>query len=321
VSPTAATTLGERLRGTFEVIDEPETVIPGTELAGRTWRDRYRAWRKSLPAEQRAPRELLLPRVERSVTVEEPAYMARHVGHVDLTPAELQAMVDGLGAWTATFPLRHGVRTTPDTMEAAVERVHRLFRRDLIGGTVADLLGDELGATTILDVGCNSGYFSFDLATRGAAHVDGVDLRDENIAQARFLAEHYGIDNVSFEVSDAEADVTEGQWDVVLNLGLLYHVTQPLALLRQTYDWCRRFAVIDTVCTLEPFSGYIVVGDRDVDRPVEGRAEIELHPTYRGAIDTIAAAGFSEVFEITGTAEEVPPAYASGSRRCFLAVK
>lgn len=314
-------TLGARARATFEVIDDPVTVIPGTELEGRTWRDRYRAWRKTLPTEQRSSRELLLPRVERRVAVEEPGYMVSHVGHASLSTAELQAEVDRLGAWTATFPLRGGVRTTPDTIEAAVERMHRLFRRDLIGGTVADLLGDELETTTILDVGCNSGYFSFDLADRGAAQVDGIDLRHENIAQARFLAEHYGIDNVSFEVSDAEADAPAGQWDVVLNLGLLYHVTQPLALLRQTYDWCRRFAVIDTVCTLEPFSGYIVVGDRDVDRPVEGRAEIELHPTYRGAIDTIGAAGFSEIIEITGTADETPPAYATGTRRCFLAVK
>jgi SAM-dependent methyltransferase len=313
--------LGDRARVTFDVIDDPVVVLPGTELDAGTWRDRYRAWRRSLPAEQRAPRELLLPRVERHVVVEEPTYMARHVGHADLSPDELQAEVDRLGTWTTTFPLRGGVRTTPDTIETAVERLHRLFRRDLIGGTVAELLGDELTGTTVLDVGCNSGYFSFDLADRGAASVVGVDLREENIAQARFLAEHYGIHNVSFEVSDAEADAPVGQWDVVLNLGLLYHVTQPLALLRQTYEWCRRFAVIDTVCTHEPFSGYIVVGDRDVDRPVEGRAEIELHPTYRGAIDTIRAAGFSEIIEITGTADETPPSYATGARRCFLAMK
>ena len=35
------------------------------------------------------------------------------------------------------------------------------------------------------------------------------------------------------------------QFDVVLNLGLLYHVVNPLQVIRRTYELCREFAIID----------------------------------------------------------------------------
>ena len=47
---------------------------------------------------------------------------------------------------------------------------------------------------SVLDIGCNSGWFSFDLAERGARSVDGVDLRAHNIEQARFLRDYFGFD-------------------------------------------------------------------------------------------------------------------------------
>jgi hypothetical protein len=58
-----------------------------------------------------------------------------------------------------------------------------------------------------------------------------------------------------------------------------------------------------------------------VTRPAEGRETIEFHPTYRGAIQTIRAAGFSQVIEIVGTSKQPHDLYARGVRRCFLAIK
>ena len=98
-------------------------------------------------------------------------------------------------------------------------------------------------------------------------------------------------------------------------------MTNPLQFLRQTYELCRKFAVIDTTCHRPPFSGYLLTGDIDVDKLTEGRDEVELHPTYRGVIDSIRFAGFSDVFEIVGHADPPHPLYASGNRRCFVAIK
>ena len=195
-----------------------------------------------------------------------------------------------------------------------------LYRRDVISNIVATLLGTTADAT-LLDIGCQSGFFSMDLADRGVGNVIGIDLRPNNIAQAHFLKEYFGVEHADFVVSDADALGTNFQADVVLNLGVLYHVVNPLPFIRQTYELCRHFAIIDTVTHREPISGYFMVGERDLNNPGEGKESFELHPTYRGAIDTIHYAGFREIYELTGDTDEIPEVYATGQRRCFLAIK
>jgi SAM-dependent methyltransferase len=127
--------------------------------------------------------------------------------------------------------------------------MHRMgFRRDLICGTVADLLGSDAAEARVLDIGCNNGFFSLDLADRGVGHVQGVDLRTSNIAQALFLRDRYGVENVEFAVSHAHDIGTPDQWDVVLNLGVLYHVVGGGAFpranckrpVRRPANWRRR---------------------------------------------------------------------------------
>jgi 2-polyprenyl-3-methyl-5-hydroxy-6-metoxy-1,4-benzoquinol methylase len=306
----------ERLREQFKIDTSIVSSLPEPQNA--TPQERYRNWRRKLPARQRTP-EYLLPRVVREdIGQEAPAWEVQR-GHMELSKRELKERVEELGPWYVQFRLGHGLSTMDDPVLGLRGRI--LFRRELITGTVAAILGESLAQTTVLDIGCNCGMFSLDIAARGAKRVDGVDLRDENIAQARFLAEHYGINNATFEVSDARHARPDTTWDVVLNLGVLYHVTQPLEFIRETYRVCRQFAVIDTVVHLEPVSGYFLFSGKNVENPAEGAEEFEFHPTYRGAIDTIRWAGFSEVFEIVGTARPPHGLYANGTRRCFLAVK
>ncbi len=108
---------------------------------------------------------------------------------------------------------------------------------------------------------------------------------------------------------------------MVLNLGVLYHVTNPLQFLRRTYELCRKVAIIDTAAHKEPVSGYFLFRDKDVEIPTEGREAFEFHPTYRGVIDSIRCAGSSQVVEITGHCDPPHELYAGGTRRCFLAIK
>lgn len=297
------------------------SALPGADLSGDTTSQaRYAKWRKSQSRSEVV--EYLLPRLTRRVVREWPAYMDRQPGHAGMTREELAAEVQQLAPWLVPFRLRDGVTTIDLEKVAGSQNVERyLFRRDLITGTLAELLGDDLATSTVLDIGCNAGFFSLDIATRGAQHVDGVDLREGNIAKARFVAEHYGVDNVTFHVSDADDLAAGRQWDVVLNLGLLYHVINPLQLLRQTYELCSRFAIVDSICHTEPVAAFMLFGNKNVEYAAEGRDEWEFHPTYRGAIEALYYAGFSEVIEIVGQAEPPHPFYADGNRRCFLAVK
>ncbi len=312
--------MAKRVRDAFPVNDTIVAAIPETAFTDGTSQQRYKRWRQTSGHSSGSALEYLVPRIELDVTRSWPDSMTPRDG-ADLSPDELAARVEQLGPWGVPYPLGNGVTTMAKTMRAAISEGRFLYRLGLINGAVATLLGDSLSATTVLDIGCNCGLFSLDLAGRGVHRVDGIDLRPKNIARARFLAEHYGIENATFEVHDADDLPSDKQWDVVLNLGVLYHVLNPFEFIRQTFDLCRSFAVIDTVCHTEPVSGYFVMGDKDVNVTAEGRESFELHPTYRAVIDTIRHAGFREIFEVVGRAEIPHDLYAAGNRRCFLAIK
>jgi len=287
-------------------------------LDERTSQNRALKWHRT----QATPVEYLVPRIFRTIDARWPAYMDEPRGHVDLSAEQLRERVRELAPWMVPFRLGPGVATIDLDSKAGRQNVQNyLFRRNLITDTVVDVLGADLATSTVLDIGCNSGFFSLDLATRGAQHVDGVDLRSDNIARAQFVKEHFGVGNVDFRVSDADDLETGRRWDVVLNLGLLYHVLNRLELMRRTYELCGRFAIVDTVVHREPVSAVFLVGDKNVDDPTEGRDDWELHPTYRATIEAIKYAGFSEVIEIVGRGEPAHPLYGDGRRRCFLAIK
>ena len=299
------------------------SAIPGAELDAGSSQERYQRWRATQSGARRT--EYLLPRVVRRVNGDAPEFLRRRRRPVP--DGDLRAKLADLGQWYVPFPLGDAVNTMEftDNFGAAIfaednaRRMH--FRSELICGTLARLLGDELARTRVLDIGCNSGWFSFDLADRGVQRVDGVDLRARNVEQAQFLADYFGLDNTHFEVADANRFDAGRTWDVVMNLGVLYHVTDPLRFLQRTYELCDRFAVVDTICHEEPFSGFVLFDAKDASHPHEGSEAWEFHPTYRGAIDALRYAGFSEVIEIVATADTVNGLYRDGARRCFLAAK
>lgn len=296
-------------------------IVAGFRKGGlyeRTSQNRAMKWHRG----QATPVEYLVPRMVREVDRQWPAYMNEQQGHLDLSPERLREHVRALDPWMVPFRLGKGVTTIDVESRAGNQNIQNyLFRRNLITDTVVEVLGEDLASSTVLDVGCNSGFFSLDLATSGAQHVDGVDLRPENIARANFVKEHFAVANVDFGVSDADDLATGREWDVVLNLGLLYHVVNPLQLMRRTYELCRRFAIVDTVVHREPVSGFFLVGDKNVDDPTEGREDWELHPTYRGAIESLFYAGFAAVVEIVADRKPAHELYDRGQRRCFLAIK
>jgi len=315
----------ERLPGSGLTFDEHIiSAIPGGGPDTGTSQERYRLWRESQNGKR--PTEYLLPRIVRDIECAWPPFMAR--GSRDLATDELRVKLADLGPWYVPFALGDPVVNTmefTDNFGAAIfadDNAQRMqFRTELIGGTLGRLFGDELSTMSVLDIGCNSGWFSFDLAERGARVVDGVDLRPHNVEQACFLRDYFSLDNTHFEVADAMLFDDAPRWDLVLNLGVLYHVTDPLRLLQRTYELCGKYAIVDTICHEEPFSGFVLFDTKDASHPHEGRESWEFHPTYRGAIDGLRYAGFREVIEVVASDETATGLYRGGGRRCFLAVK
>jgi SAM-dependent methyltransferase len=113
-------------------------------------------------------------------------------------------------------------------------------RRDMIEGPVRQRLAEVDGAASALDLACNEGYFSHRLLDWGATRVVGIDIREANIRRALLLRDHFGIDPTRLELEVGDVLALDGErlgtFDVVLNLGLIYHVEHPVGAVRRARD-------------------------------------------------------------------------------------
>lgn len=100
----------------------------------------------------------------------------------------------------------------------------------------------SLAGLRVLDLACRTGAFSTALADAGA-NVLGIDGRQENLDHAPVSAARFEL----ADVRDVTAE-THGTFDVVLCLGILYHlgVEDAIGLLAAMREMTGRFAVIDT---------------------------------------------------------------------------
>ncbi len=132
--------------------------------------------------------------------------------------ARLEERVRALGPWFHNLDL-HGVATAPDHplgnfLEEIWSHVERQIPADMSG-------------MTVLDIGCNAGFYSQRLARRGAI-VLGVDHDERYLEQARFAAQVNGLD-IEFRRMDVyELDQLPGPFDCVLFMGVFYHLRYPL---------------------------------------------------------------------------------------------
>ncbi len=95
----------------------------------------------------------------------------------------------------------------------------------------AAALPADLGGKSVLDIGCNAGFYSLEMKRRGAARVVGIDSDPRYLAQARLAAEVTGAAIDFRELSVYDVGALGERFDVVLFLGVLYHLRHPLLAL------------------------------------------------------------------------------------------
>jgi tRNA (mo5U34)-methyltransferase len=142
----------------------------------------------------------------------------------------IRQQIERLGPWFHNLTLS-GVQTAPDHFLGDYPRhFFSLFSSQL----PADLRG-----WSVLDVGCNGGFYSLEMKRRGAERVVALDTDPRYLRQARFAAD---IAQQAIELRERSVyDVGSlGQrFDLVLFLGVLYHLRHPLLAL----DLLRRYSV------------------------------------------------------------------------------
>jgi tRNA (mo5U34)-methyltransferase len=138
------------------------------------------------------------------------------------TPEAIEQRVRQLGKWFHNLDLR-GVRTAPDHFLGDYPR----FKWE----NFAHAIPKHLRGKSVLDIGCNAGFYSIEMKKRGAERVLGVDFDETYLEQARFAAEVSGMDIEFRKLSVYDVGGLGEKFDVVIFMGVLYHLRHPLLAL------------------------------------------------------------------------------------------
>ena len=112
---------------------------------------------------------------------------------------------------------------------------------------IAPLLPSDLHGASVLDIGCNAGFYSIALKQRNAGRVLGIDLEDRCLEQARFAAETLDLDIEFRKLCLYDVDQLSGQFDYVLFLGVFYHLRYPLLALDKAVKKTRGKLIFQTM--------------------------------------------------------------------------
>src|SRR5687768_5352432 len=142
--------------------------------------------------------------------------------------------------WFHKIPLGNGV-VTPG-VDASRQRLDRMR------------LPSSLQGKTVLDIGAWDGFFSFEAERRGASDVlatDSYAWNGESWSDKRgfeFVHRHLGsrVRSLTIDVMDLHPDAVGGQFDVVLFLGVLYHLRHPLLALERVASVTREVSIVET---------------------------------------------------------------------------
>jgi tRNA (mo5U34)-methyltransferase len=144
-----------------------------------------------------------------------------------LSTEQIRQRVKELGEWFHNLDLG-GVQTAPDHFLGDYPQIKwRQF---------SSAIPEDLSGRSVLDVGCNGGFYSIQMKRRGADRVVAIDTDEQYLEQARFAAK---VSNVEIEFRSLSVyrvgDLRE-KFDLVLFMGVLYHLRHPLLALELLHE-------------------------------------------------------------------------------------
>ena len=222
-------------------------------------------------------------------------------------------LLDGihrLEPWFHSIELAPGVLTKTESV-AGEQADHPRETWDII----KNCLPVDLSGKSVLDVGCNAGFYSVEAKRRSASRVLGVDAMRREIMQANFVRRALGLDIEFRAMSVYEFSAASvGRFDVTLALGLIYHLKHLVLGLEKLAAVTKDTLIVETAL-LPKESGILgsvsrrqaeyVVGD--LRRPLHTIGWIEnppeaseasynwFLPSLDGAVALLKAVGFRDV--------------------------
>jgi tRNA (mo5U34)-methyltransferase len=237
--------------------------------------------------------------------------------------------------WIYPWRLKNGAETP--VANAELPSIHRT-RAELIEPAVRQVLEAAGPDASALDLACNEGWFSHRLRDWGARRVVGIDIRRKNLERATLMREYYDIPVSEMEFRQADVFGLDpsslGTFDVVLLLGLIYHVENPMGVIRFARACTGRLCAIESQLTrqtqpvvhglgqtgqLHESPGSFAIQVERGDNSLASTGNVLSLLPNRAALELMAhSAGFSSVTFAVPRPEHNPQ-YVSGDRAVLLA--
>jgi tRNA (mo5U34)-methyltransferase len=174
------------------------------------------------------------------------------------TRKRLESEIAELGPWFHNLHLPDGTETAPGHFLGDFPR----YKWEVL----APRLPKDLDGWTALDIGCNAGYYSFELARRGA-RVTGIDVDPHYLRQAQWAARKLGLERAiefrRMQVYDLAGE--HEPYDLVLFMGVFYHLRYPLLGLDIVARRTRRVMVFQTL-TMPGMEVFSDTWDHPIDK-------------------------------------------------------
>ena len=153
---------------------------------------------------------------------------------------EIRDEIESLKPWFHNLHLPSGEQTAPDHWLGDFPT----FKWKQI----EPYIPHDLHGWRVLDIGCNAGYYSFQLAERGAT-VTAIDVSDHYLSQAKWAADLLGLsERIEFRhMQIYELARTPDEYDLVWFMGVLYHLRHPLLALDIVRRKTHRQMVLQTL--------------------------------------------------------------------------
>ena len=171
--------------------------------------------------------------------------------------------------WFYSYDLPDG-STTPTYHGSEIQAIHDT-RWQMLERCLDERMGGDRSGLGALDLASHQGWFAVNLVRSGFGSVLGIDARESHVEDSSLIRDIYGLDHFKFQHGDIHAQSADktGTFDLVLMLGLLYHLENPIGALRACRELCSGLCVIETQI-VPGMNGWVDYGSYQYVRPLKG---------------------------------------------------